>query len=28
IDDAIEARRIFCRKYHLTSKEYADKVTE
>ncbi|ECB4859610.1 HNH endonuclease, partial [Salmonella enterica subsp. enterica serovar Lexington] len=28
IDDAIEARRIFCRKYHLTSKEYADEVTE
>ncbi|TMW08523.1 HNH endonuclease, partial [Salmonella enterica subsp. enterica serovar Typhimurium] len=25
---AIEARRIFCRKYHLTSKEYADEVTE
>ncbi|EBG8423546.1 HNH endonuclease, partial [Salmonella enterica] len=22
-----EARRIFCRKYHLTSKEYADEVT-
>ncbi|EAA1361122.1 HNH endonuclease [Salmonella enterica] len=27
IDDAMEARRIFCRKYHLTSKEYADEVT-
>ncbi|EEJ3930268.1 HNH endonuclease, partial [Salmonella enterica subsp. enterica serovar Cerro] len=24
----IEARRIFCRKYHLTSKEYAYEVTE
>ncbi|EDH9596240.1 HNH endonuclease, partial [Salmonella enterica subsp. enterica serovar Larochelle] len=28
IDDAIEARRIFCRKYHLTSQEYAYEVTE
>ncbi|ECQ0005842.1 HNH endonuclease, partial [Salmonella enterica] len=24
----IEVRRIFCRKYHLTSKEYAYEVTE
>ncbi|EGP2804598.1 HNH endonuclease [Salmonella enterica] len=28
INDAIEVRRIFCRKYHLTSKEYAYEVTE
>ncbi|EBQ0838277.1 HNH endonuclease [Salmonella enterica] len=28
IDDAVAARKAFCRKYHLTSKEYAEDVQE